>query len=264
MQALESLEQYYGSCIPSARKFKYDESGVGEIPFSNKKWVETTNGVELKKEAGLLWPPTVRYMDKRGLFHRRLRRYSNGIEWLVIWATVRNTLALSKAAGMTVQEKAIYTTITKYVRDETNCPLPIIGRLSETMSYIALALIDEHSDKAVDEIATLSVHRPKGATDKEIRKRMYATLRMNGISNCRTRAEQEAVIDKVLGYFPNLKDTARDNIHRYLRSHRMLRNKFRKFYNEEERASEIKNKMESGIALTGAERYFKCTHKELF
>jgi len=272
LYAYESLVEYYTSAILPTRKFEYDANGINRIPFTNKDWVRLTNGIETPPKTGMIWLPTNVWVDRNGHLHEKLCPYGSihGTrrlefrrvnEWAIIWSAVKNTILIKKIADIPVRETAIKDSLFYYIRDNTTCPKELHENLAEIISYIALSLIDEHCDKSVEDIAKLSDFKPKGATDRATRKKAWDMLIAYGVEDKRTRAEQDDIIKKVLSRFPNLKSTEKNNLENRLRDRKALKNKN---LSKTDRVAEIKWKMHNKIALTGAERKFKCKFKELF
>lgn len=272
LYAYESLVEYYTAAILPARKFEYDSNGIKRIPFTNKDWVRLTNGIETPPKTGMIWLPTNVWVDRNGHLHEKLCPYGSMHgsrrlefrrvnEWAIVWSAVKNTILIKKVANMPIHETAIKDSLFYYIKDNTTCPKELHEDLAEIISYIALSLIDEHCDKSVEDIAKLSDFKPKGATDRATRKKAWDMLMAYGVEDKRTRAEQDDIIKKVLSKFPNLKPTEKNNLEKRLRDKKVLKSKNP---SKTERATEIKWKLQNKIALTSAERKFKCKFKELF
>lgn len=125
----------------------------------------------------------------------------------------------------------------------------------------------------------------KGWTNRKLRKEIAQRIIDAGIANIPTRKEQEAFVWRWLGFEQNLKQSAAGAILKVLCNYydadtgeivikpwqgeelAEIRREARLRGTMEQvmaRAEEIRQKIKNGAALTGAERYFKCKHKELF
>ena len=125
----------------------------------------------------------------------------------------------------------------------------------------------------------------RGWSNRKLRRRIADNIVDSGIWNLGTRSEQEAFIHRWLSVHNELKNTAPAAISRILSQYHdaetgecllkpwskeelsAIRSEARTKGTHEQvmtRFAEIQAKIEHGIPLTGAERRFKCYHKELF
>jgi hypothetical protein len=126
-------------------------------------------------------------------------------------------------------------------------------------------LIDLYSEYSADELKVIDDKyiRNRGATDYTCREDLWKMLKSHGIEKFKTRKQQEDLVDKILGMpkFSHLKKSTRKCILKRLRENGGLRPSHQQ---KDSRVSEIKQKLASGIPLTGSERKFKSVHKDLF
>jgi hypothetical protein len=147
------------------------------------------------------------------------------------------------------------------------------------VNRIGLALLEEDLEGRL---------RGRTCTNKALRKSICMRLVARGIGGCSTRTEQERMLQKVLREEDRLKASALRSIRRMLQEDKALlkhnggRPLLLQFTAGErhsqqkqvqggaaldrnmERVHAILCKISSGKALTGAERVFKCKHRDLF
>lgn len=268
--AYEMLKDFHAGMVVPTKKFTYDNiKGNCEIPIQQRRYVKAINGQELPPNSGVLFLDEGFYRGPDGEWHKKnIKCGDNGCTATkLIWAIVRNTLLLQKLSGVFVRESAVWTTIHWYLRSISNCPLDLVQQLSEVCTWIALLLIDEHSDKTPEELKAVTPKlRFKNArvVNRKMRCEFKEQLVLKGIADMRFREEQTGLVDTLLknGQFQTLdKPAFKNGILKWLRKKEWLKPLHG---GNESRAELIKRKMETGERLTTSERVFKVRHPDLF
>lgn len=268
--AYEMLKGFHAGMVVPTRKFTYDNiKGNCEIPIQQRRYVKAINGQELPPNSGVLFLDEGFYRGPDGEWHKKnIRCGDNGCTpTKLIWAIVRNTLLLQKLSGVFVRESAVWTTIHWYLRSISNCPLDLVQQLSEVCTWIALLLIDEHSDKTPEELKAVTPKlRFKNArvVNRKLRCEFKEQLVLKGIADMRFREEQTGLVDTLLKnrQFQTLdKPAFKNGILKWLRDKEWLKPLHG---GNENRAELIKSKKEAGERLDKGEYNFIKRHPELF
>lgn len=264
------LKDFHSGMIVPTKKFTYDNiKGNCEIPIQQRRYVKAINGQELPPNSGVLFLDEGFYRGHDGEWHKKnIRCGDNGCTpTKLIWAIVRNTLLLQKLSGVFVRESAVWTTIHWYLRSISNCPLDLVQPLSEVCTWIALLLIDEHSDKTPEELKAVTPKlRFKNArvVNRKLRCEFKEQLVLKGIEGMRFREEQMGLVDTLLKnrQFQMLDTPAfKKGILKWLRENGWLKPLHG---GNESRAELIKHKRETGERLDKGEYNFIKRHPELF
>lgn len=268
--AYEMLKDFHAGMVVPTKKFTYDNiKGNCEIPIQQRRYVKAINGQELPPNSGVLFLDEGFYLGPDGEWHKKnIKCGDNGCTpTKLIWAIVRNTLLLQKLSGVFVRESAVWTTIHWYLRSISNCPLDLVQQLSEVCTWIALLLIDEHSDKTPEELKAVTPKlRFKNArvVNRKLRCEFKEQLVLKGIADMRFREEQTGLVDTMLKnrQFQTLdKPAFKNGILKWLRKKEWLKPLHG---GNENRADTIKKKQNAGERLTTSERVFKIRHPDLF
>ena len=266
--AYEMLKDFHSGMAVPTKKFTYNENGLTDIPVQQTRYVDAIDGRELPPKSGVVFLNRGFYRGKDGELHRHpIKCGTDGCTpTKLIWAVVRNTLLLQKLSGVMVREDAVGRTIRWYIGSICNCPLDLIARISEICTYIALMLIDEHSDKTPEELKKVT---PKlnfnqaRVVNRYLRSKFKDLLVMHGIKRMRNREDQLGLIDALLK-IPNYAqlDTPafRKGIVEWLRVNGWLC----PMVGRQKRADKIKNMVANGIPLSGNDRKFKHDNPKLF
>lgn len=262
---VESMEVFLESAVEPHKRFEYNEDGITAIPYTNKQWVQLT-GKETSPHTGLLWlKPGKVFKDRKGYVHQSLIRCCSILSGRIVWAMVRNTLLCSKMSNIPIHLSAVNNTIHYYIQNYTDCPLHLINRVTDTLSLVAKVHIDLFSDCTPDDIKTINKkdRMGQGATDYIARENLRQMLIKRGIGRLHTREQQEQLIDAVLSLdtFAHLKKETKKSILQWLWTRNLLQSSHP---SKTDRVSAIKWKQANKVALTPAERKFKCKYKELF
>ena len=268
--AYEMLRDFHAGMVVPTKKFTYDNiKGNCEIPIQQRRYVKAINGQELPPNSGVLFLDEGFYRGPDRKWHKKnIRCGDNGCTpTKLIWAVVRNTLLLHKLSGVFVRESAVWTTIHWYLRSVSNCPLDLVQPLSEVCTWIALLLIDEHSDKTPEELNAVTPKlRFKRAmvVNRNLRCEFKDQLVLCGIEGMRFREDQTGLVDTLL---KNIKFQTLDTpefkkgILKWLREKEWLKPLHG---GNENRAELIKHKKETGERLDKGEYNFIKRHPELF
>lgn len=268
--AYEMLKDFHAGMVVPTKKFIYDNiKGNCEIPIQQRRYVKAINGQELPPNSGVLFLDEGFYRGPDGEWHKQnIKCGDNGCTpTKLIWAIVRNTLLLQKLSGVFVRESAVWTTIHWYLRYISKCPLDLVQQLSEVCTWIALLLIDEHSDKTPEELKAVTPKlRFKNArvVNRKMRCEFKEQLVLKGIADMRFREEQTGLVDTLLknSQFQTLdKPAFKNGILKWLRKKEWLKPLHG---GNESRAELIKHKRETGERLDKGEYNFIKRHPELF
>lgn len=268
--AYEMLRDFHAGMVVPTRKFTYDNiTGYCEIPIQQGRYVKAIGGQELPLNSGVLFLDKGFYIGPGDVLNRRnVKCGDNGCTpTKLIWAVVRNTLLLQKLSGVFVRESAVGNTIHWYLRHICDCPLDLVQQLSEVCTWIALLLIDEHSDKTPEELKAVTPKlRFKRASiiNRGLRCEFREQLVLHGIKDKRFREDQESLLDTLLKnrQFQTLDTPAfKKGILKWLRKEKWLKPLHG---GRENRAELIKRKKETGERLDKSEYNFIKRHPELF
>ena len=259
------MEVFLESAIEPNKKFEYSDDGIDYVPYTNKQWMQLT-GTETPPHTGFLWlKPGKIFKDRKGYVHQSLIKCYSALSGRIVWAMARNTLICNKMSNIPIHLSAVNNTIHYYLQKYTDCPLHLLNRVTDTLSLVAKVNIDLCSDYTLDDIKTLNKmdRRYQGATDYIARENLRQMLIKRGIGRLHTRKQQEQLIDAVLSLdaFSHLKKEVKKNILKWLWERNLLQSSHP---SKTDRVSAIKWKQENKVALTSAERKFKCKYKELF
>ena len=268
--AYEMLKDFHSGMVVPTKKFAYSDNGLASIPLNRKQWIKSTLGIELPPDSGILFLDFPHYKAKDGLIHPQQVNCGNDGRtlWKLIWAIVRNTLITRRLTGMGIKEKAVNTTIRGYLRCITTCPPELCTRLAEIATWVATALIDEYSDRTVEELKKTTADglkfKKSRVVDLELRKLAKETLVSHGIKELRWRDSQLIEIDELLEdpKFAKIEKVGfKKKLLEWLRMNGWLRPLHG---GKENRAFEIKRKVANKIALSSSELKFRKRHPELF
>lgn len=266
--AYEMLKDFHSGMVSPTKKFAYSEKGLTEVPVQQTRYVDAINGRELPPKSGVVFLNRGFYRGKDGELHRHpIKCGTNGCTpTKLIWAVVRNTLLLQKLSGVMVREDAVGRTIRWYIGSICACPLDLIARISEVCTYIALMLIDEHSDKTPEELKKVTPRlnfSQARVVNKYLRSKFKDLLVMHNIKCMRFREDQLGLIDSLLktpSYSQLDTPAFRKGIVEWLRVNGWLK----PIGGKQKRADEIKNKVASGMNLSKSEMMFRNRHPKLF
>lgn len=262
--AADIVDAYLELAVEPNTRFTYSNDGIKKIPYTNKQWMALT-GKETPPHVGLIWlKPGVFFKDKKGLIHQHLIKHFAGFAWKIVGSMTRNTLLCHKLCGLDIHINAIRDTVHYYLRNHTDCPLNLLDRVSESISFVAMIHIDRYAEYTAEELKPVNKDRTaRGAIDTDSRNAIREMLIKRGITSLRTRKQQETLIDAVLEMpnFSHLKKQTKASLILWLRNLGKLKPSHE---NAENRVNTIKWKQDNKIALTSAERKFKCLHKDLF
>ena len=268
--AYEMLKDFHSGMVVPTKKFAYSENGLATIPLNRKQWIDSTLGMELPPNSGVLFLDFPHYKAKDGLSHDRMVFCGKDGRtlWKLIWSVVRNTLIIRRLTGKGIKEKAVNTTIRGYLRCVTTCPIVLRTPLAEMATWVAMTLIDEYSDRSVEELKKTTangLHFKKArVVDLELRKLAKDTLVERGIKEFRWRDSQIMEIDELLED-PKFAKVEKQGFKKKLIEWLRVKKWLRPIHGgKENRAFEIKRKVANRIALSGKERKFKHDHPELF
>ena len=262
---IESMEAFLEDAVEPHKLFEYSEDGITYIPFTNKQWIQLT-GKETPPHTGLRWLKQGQiFMDKKGYIHQSLIKCFSALTGRIVWAMVRNTLLCNKLANIPIHAGAVNNTIHYYLRKFTDCPLDMLDHATDVLSFVAKIHIDMFSDCTLEEVKNVNKKDRigQGATDYTARESLRQMLIKRGIGRLPTRHQQEKLIDSVLSLqqFAHLKKETKQSIIKWLWARNLLQSSH---ISKADRVSEIMWKQANKVALTPAERKFKCKYKELF
>lgn len=265
LSVIESLDVFLEEAIEPHKRFEYSEEGITAIPFTNKQWIQLT-GKETPPHTGLLWlKPGNIFKDRKGYVHQSLIKCYSSLAGRIVWAMTRNTLICSKLGKIPVHVSAVNNTIHYYLQKFTDCPIDLLNRVTDTLSFVSKVYIDMFSDSTLDGLKTINKKERmgKGATDYTARENLRQMLIKRGIGRLQTRTQQEKLIDSVLSLemFSHLKKETKTSILKWLWTRNLLKSSY---MSKTDRATEILWKQANKIPLSPAERKFKCMHKEAF
>lgn len=267
--AYEMLKDFHSGMVVPTKKFAYSNNGLASVPVQQTRYVDAIGGKELPPKSGVIFLDRGFYRGRDGELHRHLIKCgSNGITTTkLIWAVVRNTLLLQKLSGVSVREDAIGRTIRWYIGEICNCPIDLIVQLSDVCTYIALLLIDEHSDKTPEELKAVT---PKlnfsqsRVVNRYLRSKFKESLISHDIQGMRYREDQIGLID-VLLKTPQYSQLDTNAFRKKLVEWMRVKGWLRPIHDgKENRAFEIKRKVANKIALSSSELKFRKRHPELF
>lgn len=263
--AAERLELLIDSLAEPKIKFQYEDNGIERIPYTNKQWI-TKTGTETLPGTGLVWlKEGSPYKARDQLIHQKPIKYYNGFELKIAACMYKNTLLCKALCGIGVRMSAIKDTVTYYLKDYTDCPLSLINRMAEPITFTAMILIDNYAEHTAEELREIDVKyaTSRGATDYASREALWKMLQSHGIEYLQTRKQQESLIDKLLTLqkFSHLKKTTKASILFNLWKHGRLQPSHER---KSSRVELIKEKQKNGIPLTSAERKFKSLNRNLF
>lgn len=265
LSIVESLEVFLEEAVEPHKRFEYSDDGIDYIPFTNKQWIQLT-GKETPPHTGLRWLKQGQvFKDKKGYVHQSLIKGYSAISGRIVWAMTRNTLICSKLANIPIHLSAVNNTIHYYLQKFTDCPLDLLNRVTDTLAFVTKINIDTFSDCTLDGLKTINKKERmgQGATDYTARENLRQMLIKRGIGRLQTRQQQEKLIDSVLSLdtFSHLKQETKTSILKWLWARNLLKSSH---LSKTDRVSEIMWKQANKVALTTAERKFKCKFKELF
>lgn len=265
LSIVESLEVFLEEAVEPHKRFEYSDDGIDYIPFTNKQWIQLT-GKETPPHTGLRWLKQGQvFKDKKGYVHQSLIKCYSAISGRIVWAMTRNTLICSKLANIPIHLSAVNNTIHYYLQKFTDCPLDLLNRVTDTLAFVTKINIDTFSDCTLDGLKTINKKERmgQGATDYTARENLRQMLIKRGIGRLQTRQQQEKLIDSVLSLdtFSHLKQETKTSILKWLWARNLLKSSH---LSKTDRVSEIMWKQANKVALTPAERKFKCKFKELF
>lgn len=265
LSIVESLDVFLEEAIEPNKRFEYSDDGIDYIPFTNKQWIQLT-GKETPPHTGLRWLKQGQvFKDKKGYVHQSLIKCYSAISGRIVWAMTRNTLICSKLANIPVHLSAVNNTIHYYLQKFTDCPIDLLNRVTDTLAFVTKINIDMFSDCTLEELKTINKKERmgQGATDYTARENLRQMLIKRGIGRLQTRQQQEKLIDSVLSLdtFAHLKQETKTSILKWLWARNLLKSSH---LSKTDRVSEIMWKQANKVALTPAERKFKCKFKELF
>lgn len=265
LSVAESMEELLEVTVEPKTRFQYSQNGLERIPYTNKDWIDNV-GTETPPHAGFIWlKPGIHYRADDELIHMMLIKHYAGMEHRIVYGIARNTLLCKAIASIEIRMDAIKETITYYLKDYTDCPLKLIERVSSSMSFIAMILVDTYADYSAEEIKSIDSKyaTSRGAVDYACRLDLWRMLKSHKINTFRTRKQQEDLIDKVLAMpkFSHLSKNVKSAILLRLRRANGLKPKCQ---SSEDRVAEIKQKRASRIPLTQAEHKYYQRHRDLF
>lgn len=265
LSIVESLEVFLEEAVEPHKRFEYSDDGIDYIPFTNNQWIQLT-GKETPPHTGLRWLKQGQvFKDKKGYVHQSLIKCYSAISGRIVWAMTRNTLICSKLANIPIHLSAVNNTIHYYLQKFTDCPLDLLNRVTDTLAFVTKINIDTFSDCTLDGLKTINKKERmgQGATDYTARENLRQMLIKRGIGRLQTRQQQEKLIDSVLSLdtFSHLKQETKTSILKWLWARNLLKSSH---LSKTDRVSEIMWKQANKVALTPAERKFKCKFKELF
>lgn len=268
--AYKMLKDFHSGMVVPTKKFAYSDNGLATIPLNRKQWIKSTLGMELPPNSGVLFLDFPHYKAKDGLSHDKMVFCGKDGRtlWKLIWAVVRNTLMTYRLTGKGIKEKAVNTTIRGYLRCITTCPIGLRTPLAETATWVAMALIDEYSDRTVEELKKTTANglkfKKSRVVDLELRKLAKETLLLHGIKDCRWRDSQLMEIDELLED-PKFAKIEKVGFKKKLLEWLRVNGWLRPIHGgKETRAFEIKRKVANRIALSSSELKFRKRHPELF
>lgn len=269
--AYEMLRDFHSGMVVPTRKFTYDNlKGNCKIPIRQGQYVKAIGGQELPPNSGVIFLDEGYYTGSGDELNRHnVKCGDNGCTpTKLIWAVVRNTLLLQKLSGVFVRESAVGKTVHWYLRSICDCPLDLVQPLSEVCTWIALLLIDEHSDKTPDELKAVTPKlrfKQARVVNRGLRCEFKEQLVLHGIKDMRFREDQVSLVDTLLkneNYRKLNTPAFRKGVLRWLRE---KKKGLRPLHGgRENRAELIKRKKESGERLDWSEYKFIQRHPEMF
>lgn len=268
--AYEMLKDFHSGMVVPIKKFAYSENGLATVPLNRKQWIKSTLGMELPPNSGILFLDFPQYRAKDRLIHNRMMGCGNDGRtlWKLIWAVVRNTLMTHRLTGKGIKEKAVNTTIWGYLRCITTCPIELRTPLTEMATWVAMTLIDEYSDRTVEELKKTTANglhfKKSRVVDLDLRKLAKDILVSHGIKEFRWRDSQLMEIDELLED-PKFAKVEKQGFKKKLIEWLRVNGWLRPIHGgHENRAFEIKRKVANKIALSSSELKFRKRHPELF
>jgi len=271
----------------------FSSSGLPRIPTTNMEW---SRMVGYEHEGRTLW---FRIAVKKGasgsMFRARfgpisLRHLSRVITW--------NAAMAIHTSGLRLHPNAARLTAMHMLKEWSTCPVDLLDRASdavESMCHGALMSVSTVQDRSINRMGMRLLEDSLGnslgrrtCTNRALRRAVCMRLVARGIGGLGSRMEQRGMLRRELSQEGALKPSALRAIERMLSSDRALlamnngepilipytgreRRELQEGMQADaamqgnlERAARIQARMASGRALTGADRVFRCKHRELF
>lgn len=272
--------------------FLLDDNGLQTVPLTNKEWAQW---VGYEHEHRTLWFRAPMKRGRGGTLY--LGRWGAVSCWALARAVAWNAALYIHLTAGRLSPSAVPATVARAMRMST-CPDAMLSPMCHAITMMVMNTLMSISDPRAGQVNRIGLAlleedlegrlRGRTCTNKALRRSICMRLVARGIGGCSTRSEQERMLQKVLREEDRLKASALRSIRRMLQEDKTLlkhnggKPLLLQFTTGErhsqqkqvqggaaldrnmERVHSILCKMSSGKALTGAERVFKCKHRDLF